>query len=466
MESEIRAADRRGALDVMPRTARVVARCVAVALPLIVLLPLTDLSCRRDTAPSNAEDPHTDPASDRRSARDARRNRILAAVPGADELARRIADCQRRIAADEHPIAELERLGQLFVVHARRAHDETYYAMARACADWLGELQPGHPGALLLRGHALHSMHAFREAEAVARELVAARGNGTDHGLLGDVLLDLGRPEEAEPHYRAMLAERPGLESYARAARLRWLGGDLEGATLLMERAVGAGSPRTATATAWAEAWLARYRLQAHALDDARHHADAALALQPNCAEALFVRGSVLLLQGDTARAADDALAAAEATRLPEHRWFAADTLRRADRDDEAHAQERLLEAEGWRTDPRHAALWLATRHPDRASDALQLAELEFASRQDVHTQDLVGYCHLRLGDLEAAAGWLTKAQRHGTPEPRFALHAAELAEAHGRSAEAARLAATAWPARGVLMPSERDRLTALRARD
>ena len=92
------------------------------------------------------------------------------------------------------------------------------------------ERMPDDDGARLLLGHALASQHRFAEAEAIARQLAAQRGLPADHGLLGDALLSQGRLAEAGAAYQAMMDLRPDSHAYARAAELRWLTGDLEGA--------------------------------------------------------------------------------------------------------------------------------------------------------------------------------------------------------------------------------------------
>ena len=49
----------------------------------------------------------------------------------------------------------------------------------------------------LLRGHVLHQLHRFQEAEQIARRLTAKRQFVLDYGLLGDVLMEQGRLTEA-----------------------------------------------------------------------------------------------------------------------------------------------------------------------------------------------------------------------------------------------------------------------------
>jgi tetratricopeptide (TPR) repeat protein len=115
---------------------------------------------------------------------------------------------------------------------------------------WLSE-------ALLLRGHVLQNLHHFKEAESLARELVAKRGLPFDYGLLGDALMEQGRIKEAVAAYQSMVDGRPDLQSYSRIAHIRWLTGDLEGAIEMSRAAVSASSPNDADSAAGrTAAWL------------------------------------------------------------------------------------------------------------------------------------------------------------------------------------------------------------------
>ena len=126
---------------------------------------------------------------------------------------------------------------------ARESFDSGFYKLAEQCAVCLDSRQPGSPEGMLLRGHALQNQHRFREAEPLARELIAKRGLSFDYGLLGDVLMEQGQLAEATHAYQMMIDVRPDLHSYARGAHIRWLKGNLTGAVELMELAAHASSP-------------------------------------------------------------------------------------------------------------------------------------------------------------------------------------------------------------------------------
>ena len=203
------------------------------------------------------------------------------------------------------PARAAEHLGYRFVARARLSNDPGYYKVAEQAAACLESITPNEPAALLLRGHVLHQMHRFSEAEAIARRLVTSREFVLDFGLLGDALMEQGRVAEAAEAYQKMIDLKPFYQSYTRAAHLRWLKGDLSGAIEMMHAAVKAASPRDRESVAWAYSRLAMYELQRGRLADAERMADASLQYVPDYAAALLARGRIQLAQKRNADAAE-----------------------------------------------------------------------------------------------------------------------------------------------------------------
>ena len=151
-----------------------------------------------------------------------------------------------RSGQDDRPAQRdaLEQLGYQVVTRARQTNDPGDYKVAESVATCLEERHPGDLAALLLRGHAMHQLHRFREAEAIARTLVTKREFVLDYALLGDALMEQGRLTEAAAAYQKMIDLKPFYQSYTRAAHLRWLTGDLDGAIDLAHKAIATASPR------------------------------------------------------------------------------------------------------------------------------------------------------------------------------------------------------------------------------
>src|SRR4029453_9543906 len=197
-----------------------------------------------------------------------------------------------------------------------------------------------------------------------------------DYGLLGDALMEQGRLSEAAAAYQKMIDLKPFYQSYTRAAHLRWLTGDLNGAIELIHKAIDAASPREPEAIAWAYTRLAGYELQRGDLDQATRATDAALSFQPDYAAALLARGRVLLALNQLSEAIPVLERSASLNPLPEYQWALSDALRRQGRRSQASSAERQLMDRGPATDPRTVALFLATRRLDDRQ-ALALSENE-----------------------------------------------------------------------------------------
>jgi tetratricopeptide (TPR) repeat protein len=356
----------------------------------------------------------------------------------------------------------LEQLGYQFVNRARLANDPGDYTLAERAAACIEELNPGDSSALLLRGHALHQLHRFHEAEAIARALVTKREFVLDYALLGDVLMEQGRLPEAATAYQKMIDLKPFYQSYTRAAHLRWLTGDLDGARELIHKAIDAASLRDPEAIAWAYTRLAGYELQRGDLDQATRATDAALSFQPDYSAALLARGRVLLALNRFSEAIPLLERSARLNPLPEYQWALSDALRRQGRLSQASSAERQLMDRGPATDPRTVALFLATRGLDDRQ-ALALSQSELAIRRDVFTEDARAWTLARAGRLTEASDAMERALSAHTNDARLFVHAGVIAASTGGHQDARRWFTQAERFRFTLLPSELDILRSYR---
>jgi tetratricopeptide (TPR) repeat protein len=367
-----------------------------------------------------------------------------------------VARLQDRVRQRRAPGLALERLGYRFVARARARDDAWEYFLAEKSAECLDAMQPGTPAALLLRGHVLHQLHRFKEAETIARMLVTRRQFVLDYGLLGDALLDQGRMEEASAAYQKMIDIKPFYQSYVRAAHLRWMKGDVDSAIEVIRLAIDAASPRDRESIAWAWTRLAQYELQRDRLAAAQQAADTALAYQPDYAAALLASGRIRLAAGKTDRSLEPLRRAARLNPLPEYQWALAEALHAGGLRGEAAAIEHELEAKGQAVDPRTFSLYLATRR-QQSDRAVQLATRELQKRSDIFTLDALAWALASADRMREAVPLMTRALEHGTQDGRLFLHAAVIASGNGRHTEAARWARKARALHGTLLPSELD---------
>jgi tetratricopeptide (TPR) repeat protein len=386
----------------------------------------------------------------------------LALLPheGTDKVDGEIIRLQTKVRNASDPAAWLEQLGWAFVTKARVSFDPGFYKLAEQCALCLDAKKPGCAEALLLRAHVLDSLHKFKEAETVARELVKKRGLHFDYGVLGDALMEQGKLDDAVAAYQAMMDQKPSPQAYGRAAHIRWLKGDLPGAIELMWRAIGANNPLDPESTAWTCVHLARYEWQARDTNKALELIDEALALQPDYPPALLERGRVLLGLEKTTEAIEALKRATNMNPLPEYQWTLSEALRVADRVEEARAVEGQLTRRGAADDPRALSLYLATRGEDVPA-ALRLAKAELETRADVFTLDALAWAWMASGNAERAWVFAQRAVVEGTQDGRLFLHAGVIASAAGQSEKAAAYLAKATAMQEMLLPSERKILAA-----
>ncbi|MEO6594926.1 MAG: tetratricopeptide repeat protein [Planctomycetota bacterium] len=365
---------------------------------------------------------------------------------------------------EQPDVPRLERLATLFISKARVTGDPGFYKQAEACANAMPVADGGDLAARLVRGHVKHALHDFAAAESIARGLVQERGLFLDHGLLGDVLLDQGRIDEARTVYQKMVDLKPCLQSYARAAQLRWMQGDAGGCRELLGNAAASGSRRDPESLAWVMTRLASLDLQCSDFAAALRAADEALELVPSYPAALMARGRAAAGLGQSDVALASFAAAAERYPLPEHLWAFSDALRAAGSVVDAARVEAQLERTGETEDPRTLALWLATMQRD-VGRSLRLAEAESKVRQDAFTLDALAFARFRAGDVEGARAAMQQALAVGVRDARLLLHAALVADAAGERDAAIAHVAAARERKGALLPSERGLLADLTAR-
>jgi len=347
-----------------------------------------------------------------------------------------------------------ERLGWTFIKKARLSFDAGFYKLAEQCAACMEARGASGPDALLLRAHALQSLHHFAEAESAARELVRLRERPFDYGVLGDVLIDQGKVREVAAAYQKMVDLRPDLQSYARAAHVRWLTGDLAGAIELMKLATAASSPNDPDAAAWVYTRLALYQLQHGTTKQALESCNAALSMQSDYAPAMLARGRILLAMNRRTDALVELRRAAKLNPLPEYQWALEDALN----DNSQIVTRSTIE------DPRTLSLYLATRNED-IERAVRLAQQELTNRGDVFTHDALAWALAAAGHTVEAQQQMNQALSEGTADARLYLHAGVIAALNNDNKQARRWLEDSTAIKQMLLPSERVQLDAWRQR-
>jgi tetratricopeptide (TPR) repeat protein len=399
---------------------------------------------------------------------------VLAPHVGEGHLDKQIRMLQAQIRSGRPAATKVEQLGWLYVAKARESFDPGYYKLAEQCAACLESGQEREsvtpafvvhrsPEAMFLRGHVLHNLHQFKQAEGVATQLVSLRGAPVDFGLLGDALMEQGQLDGAVAAYQRMADLKPDLHAFVRAAHVRWLKGDLSGALELAQTAARCISLRDSDTAAWVLTRLASYQFQSGAIVPARNSCEQALAFRHDYPPALLLSGRMLLAEGVTQRAVALLLHAAELVPLPEYQWAVAEALEANGEKAEAQRVEGELRHTGSASDPRTFALFLSTRGEDPAL-ALRLAKEELENRQDVFTHDAVAWALAGVGRIGEARAHLDLALAEGTQDARLFFHAAVLASRADDPEQTAKWAAKASQLKLLLLPSEHAALSRLAA--
>lgn len=378
--------------------------------------------------------------------------------PGSSALDEQIRAAQRAVHSAPVKEAALDKLGWLFVTKARVSFDNGFYKLAEQCAACLESLDTNSTSAMLLRGHVLHNLHRFKEAEPIARTLVAQRGAPMDFGLLADVMMEQGRLDEAVAACQQMMDLHPDSRAYARAAHLRWLKGDLNGALTAMQEAANSVGTRDAESAAWMQTRLAFYQFQSGQNAAAHQSCDTALRLQAGYAPALLLRGRLLLAEGQPALAVETLELAVRLNPLPEYFWALTEALTETGQSERAQLARVMLTRHGPADDPRTYALFLATRN-EQPDLAVKLARQELDQRADVFTYDALAWAQLAAGDTSAAQQNISHALAEGTQDARMLLHAAVIHQRTGDAPGAKNFLEKTYALRHLLWPSERKHL-------
>lgn len=207
---------------------------------------------------------------------------------------------EERIRREPGDVPSYAALAQANLQMAETTARETKYVPAAQRAIETGlSLAPDDYHLTLLKGTLLNKLHQFEQARDLARELIAENPrHAYPYGILIDALVELGAYDEAVEANDRMLAIKPGIPSYTRAAYLRELHGDTEGAIAAMRLAADAGLSGTPD-RGWALYNLGVLYLSQAKLDTAAFIFEGLLEEQPGYARALGGLGHVSLLRGD-----------------------------------------------------------------------------------------------------------------------------------------------------------------------
>jgi tetratricopeptide (TPR) repeat protein len=308
---------------------------------------------------------------------------------------RSIAAAQKAIAAKPTEHEAYNALALALARRARETADTSYYDLAEDAIRKSLDLVPANFEAQKIRAWVLLGKHEFGQALELARALnKQVPDDILVYGFLTDAHAELGNYEEAEKACQWMLNLRPGnIPGFTRAAYLRELFGDVEGAIELMRAAYQRTAPPEVEDRAWMLTQVAHLELVANRVDSAEQLLNAALELFPDYHYAL---ANLAKVQSARGKHGDAVLLLERRYQIaphPENLYALAEALTRAGRRAEAKTayaefeRRALRESSGWDNANRELIFYYADR-ARRPAAALKIAEMEVARRQDVYTLD------------------------------------------------------------------------------
>jgi predicted Zn-dependent protease len=265
------------------------------------------------------------------------------------------------------------------------------------------------------------------------------------YGLLTDANVALGNYKDAEDSAQWMLNLRPGNRpALLRAAHLREIFGDVEGALELMDLAFQS-TPRTDTAERAAILTeMGHLKLASGNADAAEKLLGQALASVPGYPSALANLAQVRIAQKRYAEAVDLLQRRYQAIPRAANLYDVAEALQLAGRDEDAKQAfadfetKSVLESTGKDNSNRELAFYYAD-YAQEPAKALKVAQQEYVWRHDVYTLDAYAWAlHVNGRDTEARAE-IDAALAVGIRDAGFFRHAGEIARAVGDLAAAER---------------------------
>jgi tetratricopeptide (TPR) repeat protein len=322
---------------------------------------------------------------------------------------------------------------------ARETSDVKFYTEAEDTLKKSFEISPDNFDGERIQVWLLLGKHEFAAAREAALKLSKRMPDDVMiHGFLADANAELGNYDEAEKAAQLMLDLRPGnLPGITRAAYLREIFGDVDGALELMNMALQSTAPSEVEDAAWILTQMAHLQLSVGKTADAEKNLQHALVLFPGYHYALGNLANVRIQQ----KRYDDAVQLLQqryqAARHAENLYDLAEALQVAGRSEEVKKafaefeQKSLLETNRGDNSNRELIFYYADYAHDPLK-ALEVAKREFSRRHDVYTLDSYAWALHVNGQDHEARRQIEAALAVGIRDARLLRHAGEIALKEG----------------------------------
>ncbi len=359
-----------------------------------------------------------------------------AAWGGTDSPAQiRIDRARNGIAADPRRHELYDEMALALARRARETSDPAYYQQAEEAVRESLRLKPDGFEAQRIRTWCALGKHEFGRALEISRALRERFPDDVlTYGLLADAHVELGNYKEAEEATQWMLDLRPGnVPGLTRAAHLRELFGDLEGAAELMASAFHQTAPGEVEDRAWILTQIAHLELARGKTEPAEKLLQQAVDLFPDYHYTLAMLAKVRAAQGRNDEAVELRRRHVAAAPHPENRYYLAEALERAGRGEEAARVYAEFEKQALAESPNednanHELVFYYVDHASKPAEALRIARREIARRRDVYTLDAFAWALQANGEDAEARRQIESVLAVGVLDARILHHAEVIA--------------------------------------
>ncbi len=318
---------------------------------------------------------------------------------------------------------------------ARETSDVKFYTQAEEALQKSFEISPDNFDGKRIHVWLLLGKHEFAAALEEAKKLNKKMPDDVIvYGFLTDANVELGNYQDAEVAAQWMLDLRPAnLPGLTRAAYLRELYGDTEGALELMNMAYQSTPPSEAEDGAWILTQMAHLKLATGKTEEAEALLQQALVKFPGYHYALGNLAKARIAQGRYDEAVSLLQQRYQAAPHAENLYDLAEALELAGHAGEAQKAfaefepKSLLESVRADNSNRELIFYYAD-HAHQPAKALDVAKQEYARRHDVYTLDAYAWALHVNGKEAEARKQIETALAVGIRDAKIFRHAGEIA--------------------------------------
>jgi tetratricopeptide (TPR) repeat protein len=360
---------------------------------------------------------------------------IAASAPVPSPAERAIAAARAAIEKNPNKVDGHNALAMALARRARETADGSFYDQAEQAVARSLEIEKDNFEALRARTWILLGKHEFAKALDLAKTLNRRMPDDVlVYGMLADAHTELGNYKEAEEAAQWMLnLGRSGVAGITRAAYLREIFGDIDGAIEFMRMAFERTQPSEVEDRAWVLTHIGHLLQISGRLPEAESAIKESLSLFPDYHYAIAALARVREAQGRHAEAAELFRKRADMAPHPENFFDLAAALHKAGRMAEARKifadfeRRALVESNNVDNANRELARYYAD-YAGKPAFALKLTTAEIARRKDVFTRATHAWVLYRNGRRTEAENTIDEVLAVGVRDPEILRYAKTIA--------------------------------------